>query len=55
VVLALTEQERQCLFLRAEGLRYRQIAEILGVSVGTVSILLARSLDKLKRAGGART
>jgi RNA polymerase sigma-70 factor (ECF subfamily) len=54
VVMALGDQERQCLFLRAEGLRYREIAEALGVSVATVSSLLARSLEKLKRADGAR-
>ena len=53
VVQALDEQERQCLFLRAEGLRYREIAGTLGVSVGTVASLLTRALDRLRRAGGA--
>lgn len=49
VVSALSEQDRQCLFLRAEGLRYREIADVLGVSLGTVSACLVRALDKLKR------
>ena len=42
VVQALPEQDRLCLFLRAEGLRYREIAGILDMSLGTVSISLAR-------------
>ena len=50
VVAALSEQERQCLFLRAEGLRYREIADALGLSLGSVSTALARSLDKLRRS-----
>lgn len=50
VVRALPEQSRWCLFLRAEGLRYREIAEILGVSAGSVSAYLARSLALIARA-----
>lgn len=47
---ALGEQDRWCLFLRAEGLRYREIAQILDMSLGWVSASLARSLDRLSRA-----
>jgi RNA polymerase sigma-70 factor, ECF subfamily len=47
VLNALPEQDQMCLRLRAEGLRYREIARTLGVSVGTVSISLARSLARL--------
>lgn len=50
VVEALPEQERRCLFLRAEGLRYREIAEILGISLGSVSLLLTRSLARIARS-----
>lgn len=50
VVLALPEQDRRCLFLRAEGLRYREIAEILGMSLGAVSLSLARSLARMARS-----
>ena len=53
VVRALPEKERCCLHLRAEGLRYRQIAEVLGISLGAVSIALTRALGKLMRADGA--
>jgi RNA polymerase sigma-70 factor, ECF subfamily len=48
---ALPEQDQQCLRLRAEGLRYREIAEILGISLGGVSASLARSLTRLGRVG----
>jgi RNA polymerase sigma-70 factor (ECF subfamily) len=46
---ALPEQDRRCLSLRAEGLRYREIAEVLDISLGSVSISLARSLTRLTR------
>ena len=49
IVRALSEQDRCCLALRAEGLRYREIAEILGMSLGSVSGSLARSLGRLTR------
>jgi RNA polymerase sigma-70 factor, ECF subfamily len=52
VVRALPEQDRWCLHLRAEGLRYREIAEALGMSLGAVSNSLARSLGRLARADG---
>jgi RNA polymerase sigma-70 factor (ECF subfamily) len=49
VVRALPEQDRHCLNLRAEGLRYREIAETLGMSLGAVSVSLAQSLGRLSR------
>jgi RNA polymerase sigma-70 factor, ECF subfamily len=50
VVQALPEQDRLCLFLRAEGLRYREIAGILDMSLGAVSLSLARSLARIVRS-----
>jgi RNA polymerase sigma-70 factor, ECF subfamily len=50
VVKALPEQDRECLFLRAEGLRYREIAGILDMSLGAVSLSLARSLARIARS-----
>jgi RNA polymerase sigma-70 factor (ECF subfamily) len=50
LVRALPEQDRCCLALRAEGLRYREIAEILGISLGSVAGSLARSLHRIARA-----
>jgi RNA polymerase sigma-70 factor (ECF subfamily) len=52
VVRALPEQDRSCLGMRAEGLRYREIAHALGISLGSVAASLARSLAKLARADG---
>jgi RNA polymerase sigma-70 factor (ECF subfamily) len=49
VVNALSETDRRCLFLRSEGLRYREIAEVLDMSLGAVSLSLARSLARLAR------
>jgi RNA polymerase sigma-70 factor (ECF subfamily) len=48
-VRALPEQDQCCLRLRAEGLRYREIARVLGISLGSVSGSLARSIARLMR------
>lgn len=48
VVEALPAQDRNCLRLRAEGLRYREIARVLGMSLGSVAASLARSLARLR-------
>jgi RNA polymerase sigma-70 factor (ECF subfamily) len=53
VFAALPEQDRRCLYLRAEGLKYRQIADVLGISVGGVSLSLSRSLARIIRATGS--
>jgi len=50
VLAALPEEEQCCLRLRAEGLQYREIAEVLGMSLGAVSNSLTRSLARLMRA-----
>jgi RNA polymerase sigma-70 factor (ECF subfamily) len=52
VVNALSEQDQSCLCMRAEGLRYREIAEALGISLGSVAASLARSLARLGRVDG---
>jgi RNA polymerase sigma-70 factor (ECF subfamily) len=49
-VRALPERDQYCLNLRAEGLRYREIAEILEMSLGAVANSLSRSLARLERA-----
>jgi RNA polymerase sigma-70 factor (ECF subfamily) len=49
VLHGLPELDRGCLALRAEGFRYRDIAEILGVSLGSVANALTRSFEKLAR------
>jgi RNA polymerase sigma-70 factor (ECF subfamily) len=50
VLKALPVQDQRCLVLRAEGLRYREIAEVLDMSLGAVSISLTRSLERMARA-----
>ena len=50
---ALPEQDRRCLYLRAEGLKYREIADVLGISLGGVSLSLSRSLARIMRATGS--
>jgi len=50
VMSALPEQDQNCLRLRAEGLRYREIAQALGMSLGAVSNSLVRSFERLNRA-----
>ena len=46
-VRALAVQERECLMLRAEGLRYREIGEVLGIPTSTVADLVDRAIKKL--------
>ncbi len=50
VVRALPEQDQFCLALRAEGLRYREISEVLDISLGSVAASLEKSLSRLMRA-----
>jgi len=50
VVRALPEQDRRCLFLRAEGLRYSEIAGVLDMSPAAISLSLSRSLARLARS-----
>jgi RNA polymerase sigma-70 factor (ECF subfamily) len=50
VLRALPQRERQCLHLRNDGLRYREIANVLGISLGAVAKLLTRAIGRLERA-----
>jgi RNA polymerase sigma-70 factor (ECF subfamily) len=49
VIEVLPAVDRRCLELRAEGLRYREIAESLGISLGSVAASLGRSLGRIAR------
>ena len=55
VLRALPERDRRCVVLRAEGLRYREIATTLGMSVGGVAKSLARALLRLQRVDERRS
>ncbi len=46
-IRSLSDVERECLLLRAEGLRYREIAEVLGLPTSTVAGTVDRAVKKL--------
>src|SRR5215468_761533 len=49
VVAGLSEQQRRCLFLRMEGLRYPEIGSALGISASAVGEFLRRAMVRLKK------
>jgi RNA polymerase sigma-70 factor, ECF subfamily len=46
-IRTLTSTERECLLLRAGGLRYREIGEILEIPTSSVSDMVERAIKKL--------
>lgn len=44
----LTRLEFQCLQLRSEGLKFREVGEVLDLSISTVASYIARALKKLQ-------
>jgi len=50
VLRALPERDRQCVCLRADGMRYRDIAAALGISLGAVAKSLTRAMQRLAAA-----
>lgn len=48
-VESLSEQQRRCLFLRLEGLRYPEIGSALGISASAVGEFLRRAMARLKK------
>jgi RNA polymerase sigma-70 factor (ECF subfamily) len=46
----LSNQQRQCLFLRLEGLRYPEIGTALGISPSAVGEFLRRAIARLKKS-----
>jgi RNA polymerase sigma-70 factor, ECF subfamily len=49
-VEGLSDQQRHCLFLRLEGLRYPEIGATLGISASAVGEFLRRAIVRLKKA-----
>jgi RNA polymerase sigma-70 factor (ECF subfamily) len=45
----LSEQQKRCLFLRLEGLRYPEIGSVLGISASAVGEFLRRAISRLKK------
>jgi RNA polymerase sigma-70 factor (ECF subfamily) len=50
VFRALAPRDRQCVYLRSEGLSYRDIAGALGMSLGGVAKSLSRAVARLAHA-----
>ena len=46
---SLSEQQRRCLFLRMEGLRYPEIGAALGISASSVGEFLRRAVARLRK------
>ena len=46
----LTEHQKRCLYLRAEGFRYREIAEQLNITISSVVDTLTRAVERLRKA-----
>lgn len=46
----LSPQQRNCLHLRSQGLRYREIADVIGISTSAVGEFLRRAVARLKEA-----
>ena len=46
----LSPQQKNCLYLRSEGLRYREIAEVMGIRLSTVNEFLRRGITRLAEA-----
>jgi len=45
----LPRRQQECLHLRAEGLRYREIAQVLGIGISSVAESVQRALAALAR------
>ena len=48
-VEGLPEQQRRCLFLRMEGMRYPEIGSALGISASAVGEFLRRAVARLRK------
>jgi RNA polymerase sigma factor (sigma-70 family) len=51
----LSPREEEVLLLRLEALKYREIADQLGISMNSVNALLARALRKIQVAKSEQT
>jgi len=48
-IVQLTPQQAECLRLRAAGLRYREIAEVMGIGISAVGELVQRAVTQLNK------
>jgi RNA polymerase sigma-70 factor (ECF subfamily) len=45
----LSERQRACLELRAQGLRYREIADVLEIQISTAAEFVRRGIEELRK------
>lgn len=46
----LSPKETECLLLRAEGMTFREVSEVMGVSISSAASYAARAIKKFRRA-----
>ena len=46
-IAKLPQQQRECMLLRSAGLRYREIAEVLGIQTSSIGTLVQRAMARL--------
>ncbi len=51
----LTPTEMECLQLRAEGLKFREVAEVLDITISTAASYVARAVNKLRETQVGQT
>jgi RNA polymerase sigma-70 factor (ECF subfamily) len=49
-IRGLSPQQKNCLHLRVKGLKYREIADVIGISTSAVGEFLHRAVTRLKEA-----
>jgi RNA polymerase sigma-70 factor (ECF subfamily) len=54
-VRQLSERQRLCLELRSQGLRYREIAEVLEIEISTAAEYVRRGIEELKKWNRCRS
>jgi RNA polymerase sigma-70 factor, ECF subfamily len=54
-VQRLSERQRACLELRVQGLRFREIAEILEIQKSTAAEFVRRGIEELKKWNKSRS
>ena len=51
----LSERQRLCLELRSQGLRYREIADVLEIEISTAAEYVRRGIEELKKWNQSRS
>jgi RNA polymerase sigma-70 factor (ECF subfamily) len=51
----LSERQRLCLELRSQGLRYRDIAEVLEIQISTAAEYVRRGIEELRKWNRCRS